>query len=58
MTSYCVRITHSDGPVPVSYLSVNGRSEWSLRQAQRHAADVRAGRTGIRNAIRVEVIEA
>lgn len=58
MKTYCVKIEQPKGLGGVSYLSHRGRSEWSRRQAQRHAADIRAGKTGIRNLLRVTVVEA
>lgn len=39
MTRYCVQITYEKGH---SYLFHRGRTEWSRRQAQRHAKDCRA----------------
>lgn len=42
---YAVRIFYTDGTV--AYLGHRGRSSWCLRTARKHAADIRAGRTGI-----------
>lgn len=36
---YCVRLQHAQGTA--AYLSHRDRTEWSKRQAHRHAADVR-----------------
>ncbi len=54
---YCVRI---EGPNPgtVSFLSHKDRTSWSRRRAQQHAKDIREGRTGIREFVRVTVVEA
>lgn len=56
MSLYCVRISYPPGLGVASYLSHRDRSTWSRRQAQRHAADVRAGRTGIRGFRTVDVV--
>ena len=37
---FAVKLVYADGSV--SYLSFRSRTAWSKRQAQRHAADVRA----------------
>lgn len=54
---YCVRITFPKGLGPVAYLSHRDRTHWSRRRAQQHAADIRAGRTGIRGFLSVEVVK-
>ena len=53
---FSVRIVYPAGLGHASYLQHRNRSEWSRRQAQRHAADVRANRTGVRGFLRVEVV--
>jgi hypothetical protein len=57
-TRYCVRITYPRGLGPVAYLSHRNRSTWTRRTARKHAADIRAGRTGIRGFTAVDVMEA
>lgn len=57
MKKFCVKIEYPRGLGGVAYLSHRNRSEWSRRQAQRHAADIRNGKTGIRNFGRVSVVE-
>lgn len=54
---YAVRIVYEDRFGGSAYLQHKNRSAWSRRRAQQHAADIRAGRTGIRNFVRVEVVE-
>lgn len=53
--SYCVRIAYPVGLGGNAYLSHKDRSAWSRRRAQQHAADIRAGRTGIRGFLSVHV---
>lgn len=52
---YCVRIVYPRPLGPNAYLSHKNRSAWSRRRAQQHAADIRAGRTGIRGFLSVHV---
>lgn len=52
---YCVKIEYAAGLGRASYLSHKNRTSWSKRRAQQHAADIRAGRTGIRGFVRVTV---
>lgn len=53
-----VRVIYTTGMGGPALLSHRNRSSWSHRQAQRHAADIRAGRTGIRGFLRVEIVRA
>ncbi len=55
---YCVRIAYPIDLGGNAYLSHRGRSTWSRRRAQQHAADIRAGRTGVRGFDSVHVEEA
>jgi hypothetical protein len=55
---YCVRISYPPGLGQPAMLSHRGRTEWARRNAQRHAADVRGGRTGLRGFLAVDVIRA
>lgn len=54
---YEVRIEYPKGLGPASYLQHKNRSSWSKRRAQQHAKDIREGRTGIRDFIRVTIEE-
>lgn len=51
-----VRIVYSPGMGGPAILRHNGRTAWSKRQAQRHAKDIREGRTGILGFLRVEIV--
>jgi hypothetical protein len=53
---YSVKIVYSKGIA--SYLSHCNKSEWSKRQAQRHKADILAGKTGITGFLSVLIEEA
>lgn len=58
MKLYNVRIIYAPGLGGPAILVHRTRSAWSRRQAQRHAANIRAGRTGVKDFIRVEIVEA
>lgn len=43
---YCVKLTYLGGG-HVSYLTVGGRTAWTIKTARRHAAEIQRGETGI-----------